>query len=388
MNSFMRLQFYCENENFKGYDPYDGLNSSIFLFIKNIKKTFFNIYWIQFFKRCPINFRKIFFIKKSYNPKSFALFLSGYCNLYKNNPQDVSFKKINYFIDKIIKTQINGYSGACWGYNFDWSSRAFFLKKNTPTIVVSSFIANALLDAYEITNDKNILNIARSTCDFIIIDLHRTYDDNNNLCFSYSPNDNTVVYNASLLGAALLARLYHYTQERELYILSKSAFAFCCNVQNDNGSWKYGFLKHHNWIDNFHTGYILTCLANYEKYTLDNQFNPNLKKGFDFYINTFFTIQGESKYYDNSLYPIDTHSVAQLLVTLQSINNFKQYQLKVQKILEWTIKNMQSKKGFFYYQIHKYYKIKIPYMRWTQAWMFYGLTTYINYNKLNFNNRV
>ena len=30
LDSFLQLKKYCENENYKGWDPYDGLNSEIF----------------------------------------------------------------------------------------------------------------------------------------------------------------------------------------------------------------------------------------------------------------------------------------------------------------------------------------------------------------------
>ena len=29
-SSFLKLKSYCEAENFKGWDPYDGLNSKVF----------------------------------------------------------------------------------------------------------------------------------------------------------------------------------------------------------------------------------------------------------------------------------------------------------------------------------------------------------------------
>ena len=107
INSFFSLKSYCKNENFKGYDPYDGLNSPFLIFLKKSKKSFLKICWIQFFKRFPFNLRKIFFIKKSFNPKSYALFLSGYCNLYKNDPQDIYLQEIHFFIEnKFIMKRI------------------------------------------------------------------------------------------------------------------------------------------------------------------------------------------------------------------------------------------------------------------------------------------
>ncbi len=108
-----------------------------------------------------------------------------------------------------------GYSGACWGYNFPWESKAFYQPRFTPTIVASTFASNALIDAYEITQDKNYLDEGISTRDFIQKDLNRTTLDNGNFVFSYSPYDNTSVFNASLLGARLLSRIYSYTKEEE-----------------------------------------------------------------------------------------------------------------------------------------------------------------------------
>ena len=56
-------------------------------------------------------------------------------------------KNNNFLTDKIYACQSEGYSGACWEYNFDWQAKDFFQPKGTPSIVVSSFVAGALLDA-------------------------------------------------------------------------------------------------------------------------------------------------------------------------------------------------------------------------------------------------
>ena len=376
-NSFNKLIDFCECEQYKGHDPYDGLNSVVFNSIPFLKKNhFLRLCWIQFFKRSPYNLRTFFGVQKQYNSKALGLFLSGYCNLYTITPSDNNFSKIHFFIDKIIDNISLGYSGACWGYNFDWEARAFSHPINTPTIVSSSFVANALLDAYDLTNDPKLLSICRSTCDFILQDLNRTYDTNANFAFSYSPLDKTVVYNASLLGAKLLSRVYYYTKEDILILEAKKVVEFCCQRQNINGSWSYGMLSYHYWIDNFHTGYNLECIADYMKYSNDFTYTVFLEKGFNFYIETFFTKNGTPKYYDNSIFPIDIHSSAQLLITLSHLNKTVEYNTLIQKVLNWTIDHMQSDKGFFYYQINRHFTSKIPYMRWSQAWMFYAFSEF------------
>jgi hypothetical protein len=376
--SLSKLIAYCESEGFKGYDPFDGLNSRVFQSIPYISgNRLFRLAWIQLFKRLPINLRPVSGIRKEYNPKALGLFLSGYCNLYRkmNKPEDLD--KIRFFTGELLKLVSAGYSGACWGYNFDWQAKAFYQPKNTPTVVATSFIGNALLDSYEITGDGHILMVARSSCDFVLKDLNRTYDARGNFAFSYSPMDKTVVFNASLLGSRLLSRVYSYTKEKELLDEARKSVDFCCDCQKDDGSWSYGTLNHHQWIDNFHTGYNLMCIADYSKYSGENEYYDCLNRGFDFYINNFFTDNGISRYYTNSIYPVDVHSPAQMVITLSKLGKFNEYRQLLDKVMLWTINHMQSEKGYFYYQVNRYFTSRIPYMRWAQAWMFYAFTEYL-----------
>jgi len=371
---FNQLKEYCENEGFKGWDPYDGLNSKVFQSLKLNKIEFFRLAWIQLFKRNPINLRELFGVPKEYNPKGLGLFLTGYCNLYRIDKKDEQLVTIKFLADKLIELQTEGYSGSCWGYNFDWQSRAFFLPKETPTIVATSFISYALLDAYDITKEKRYLDVAISSTKFIIEDLNRTQKENG-FIFSYSPYDNTRVYNASLLGSRLLARVYSYTKDKELLRLAKSSIIACVNMQREDGAWIYGELKIQDWVDSFHTGYNLESIYEYQKYSGDSSFDNVIKKGLDYYLNNFFLEDGTPKYYDNRTYPIDIHAPAQFIVTLYKLKELERNRELVDRVINWTISNMRDEKGYFYYQLKKSTKSsKIPYMRWAQAWMFYALS--------------
>ncbi|HEX2976768.1 MAG TPA: delta-aminolevulinic acid dehydratase, partial [Bacteroidales bacterium] len=324
----------------------------------------------------PLNFRALTGVKKEYNPKALGLFLSGYCRLYllERNPRHL--EKIKFFCEKLAELRNKGWSGACWGYNFDWQARAFYQPRDTPTVVATTFIGCALLDAFEITKEDYLVEMARSSCDFILKDLNRTYDENGDFAFSYSPLDKTVVFNASLLGSRLLANVYNYTRENELYDAAVRSVRFCCRYQNEDGSWSYGTQDFHKWIDNFHTGYNLECLAEFSRFTGDRTFDCNLQNGLGYYLSTFFTPEGIPKYYNNSLYPIDVHCTAQLIATISKAADFKRNLKLIDKVLGWTIDNMQSDKGYFYYQINRFFSSRIPYMRWAQAWMFYAMSIY------------
>lgn len=374
--SFLKLKTYCEHVDFKGWDPYDGLNSWVIQKTALGKSRFIRLAWIQLFKRNPINLRTLVRVKKDYNPKGLGLFLTGYCNLYKVEQKQDYLDKINTLGYQIIKLKTKGYSGACWGYNFDWQARAFFQPKYTPTVVATTFIGEALLEAYEITKNQDFLDTAISTSDFVLKDLNKSYDDDKDFTLSYSPLDQTQVFNAGLLGAKLLCLIYKHTNNQDLLDQAKKVVAYVCKKQNPDGSWAYGTLPFHQWIDNFHTGYNLECISIYQEVSGDRSFKKNIESGLKYYLEIFFRPEGISKYYNNKTYPIDIHAPAQLLVTLKKLHVLEENKSLVDKVLNWTIKNMQSKEGFFYYQKNKYITSKVPYIRWAQAWMFYAFSYY------------
>jgi rhamnogalacturonyl hydrolase YesR len=372
--SFEKLQAYCEAEGFKGWDPYDGLNSKVFKALKLDKVQFFRLAWIQLFKRNPINLRTLMMVPKEYNPKGLGLFLTGYCNLYKTDPKEEYLEKIDFLATKLIELKTEGFSGACWGYNFDWQSRAFFLPKETPTVVATTFIASALMDAYEVTKKQTYLDVAISSAAFVVNDLHRTPKEEG-FIFSYSPFDDTCVYNASLLGSKLLARTYSYTHDKALLEVARGSVVACANAQREDGAWIYGEMGIQDWVDSFHTGYNLECISEYQKFSGDTSFQSHIDKGLTYYLENFFLEDGTPKYYDNKTYPIDIHAPAQLVATLSRLGVLEDNRELVNKVLDWTIKHMQDEKeGYFYYQLKQGVSSKIPYMRWAQAWMFYAFS--------------
>lgn len=395
IDSFIRLKSYCETEDYKGWDPYDGLNSKVANALLPLKHSaILRLCIIQGFKRCPVNLRRIAMVPKKHNAKGIGLFLQGYCNLYKMiEKKGVAFKelgttddvlrKIRYLADLLLQMRSDKmfpdkFHGACWGYNFDWQARRLFLfPAHTPTVVATNFCATALMEAYEVTHDKRYLEVALSAARFIIEDLHRSeYKDG--FLFSYSklPGNDTV-FNASILGSRLLSYCYKYTGNETYKQLARKSIVACCAGQEEDGSWRYGMLPVQKWRDSFHTGYNLDGLIAYQENTGDNSFDENIAKGFDYYINHFFLDDGTPKYYDNQTYPIDIHCPGQLFVTLSRLHKFGAFRQTAAKVLQWTIDNMQDSNGYFYYQLKPGMSSKIPYMRWSNAFMFSALSFYL-----------
>lgn len=396
MDSFDRLRNYCEAQYFKGWDPYDGLNSKLFQAIPFLKKSAIcRLLVIQGFKRSPINFRPLALVPKEYNAKGIGLFLHGYCNLYRTvceypelekelGTKDILLNHINKLADLLLTLQSKGYSGACWGYSFDWQSKAFFLPAYTPTVVATSFVVEALLNAYEITKKTDYLTVALSSAQFVLNDLNRIPKERD-FMFSYSPLDNRAVYNATLLGTKILSLAYHYTKNIDYKQAAYSSASAVCSKQNADGSFPHSDQVGNLWRDSFHTGFKLESLMFYQKYCNDCSFSSNIEQGYQYWIQNYFDRQsGISYYYDTHTDLIDLHCVAQALPTLFKLDKLEQEKDLAKKILEWAIDNMQNtNEGYFYFQKKGNRINKIPYMRWPNAWMFYGMSYWLLFNSKN-----
>ena len=64
-------------------------------------------------------------------------------------------------------------------------------------------------------------------------------------------------------------------------------------------------------------------------------------------------------------------------MTLHRLHKYGEYSTLANKVLHWTIENMQDQKGYFYYQLKEGISSKIPYMRWSNAFMFYAMSYYL-----------
>jgi hypothetical protein len=174
-----------------------------------------------------------------------------------------------------------------------------------------------------------------------------------------------------MLGAALLSRVGAYTKDRLALELAKSAMTYSCTRQNDDGAWFYGEAPKYHWIDNFHTGYNLDCLKRYITSSGDREFEPNLHRGFKYFKQNFIETDGRPKYYHNQALPIDIQCAAQAIDTLAFFGDRDPESLAMsEKVAEWTMRNMQSPDGHFYYRDLGWKKVKTPMFHWGQGTMF------------------
>jgi hypothetical protein len=264
---------------------------------------------------------------------------------------------------------------SCWGYSFPWQGRALLVPRWAPNLVCTTFVADALIDAYEAMGDSRCLEMAISAAGYLLDDLYWEEGDVSSFCYP-SPTSRVQVHNANFLGAALLSRVHAHTGEGRLAEVALRIARFSASRQHDDGSWDYGADSTQQWVDNFHTGFNLCALKTIAATLGTGEFDGALSAGFKYYRDSFFLPNHAPKYYDRRTYPIDAHAVAQSIITLLAFkSDHSSAETAAFGVFDWGMKHLWNRSGYFYYWQYRILRNKISYMRWTQAWMLLALTT-------------
>ena len=384
---------WCREQGFAGYDPYDALNSRWFQATPLQRSRFARLVWTQFHKRSPINFRPLVRIPRERNAKGVALFALAALAEYRRSQTKEAEVEARELLDDLMWMRLKGFKGAAWGYNFDWQSRSFFAPRGTPTVVPTAFAARALCEAAEVFAPEEYLPFARTICDFILNDLNRAEETESEVCFSYSPLDQTRVFNASLLAGETLARVGRLAGEPSLCDWAIRAARYVARRQRADGSWAYGGNDNQSWADSFHTAFVLGSLSRiidavgsepgFAATGVLDELDSTLRRGYEFWRERFFLADGWPKYYPDRLYPADAHSAASAIVTLVELRGrIPGTMILAEKIANWTLDNLRDSSGFFHYQRRRFYSVNIPYMRWSQAWLAYALARLLEVRKV------
>ncbi|MUH71341.1 aspartate-semialdehyde dehydrogenase [Psychrosphaera haliotis] len=371
-----------KKDKYAGNDPFDGLNSKFIDWSPTLKKSILGLAWTQFFKRSPINFRPLFLVPKKRNPKGVGLFILGLL-------QDFSRTKDTNYLDEaeslgrwLLTQQCDKsvWDHSCWGYHFDWKAKAFYVPKGKPNVITTIYVAQALYELSKaIPNGKEFESVAFDSALFIQKYLYSNSTSEGEY-IAYIPGENAFVHNASLWGAAWLAVVGKATNNTTLKDIAKRVAKKSVNQQADDGSWVYGAMPHHQFIDGFHTGYNLEALDIIRKSLEIDDFNNSIEKGLDYYESAFFTEDGIAKYYHNNTYPLDMHSVSQAIITLIKIEPTATRVELAKRVIDKSFSTLYlQKENRFAYQKTKQQLNKVNYTRWTQAWVYYSFAYYLNF---------
>src|SRR6266481_3385300 len=374
----LKLLAYCQANDWAGYDPYDAVNSHVFAALPFLNSRLPRLLLTQALKRSPINTRRLLRIPKTQNPKAIALFLSAFLKLSRIGVVKTG-DLVEPMIERLIALRSQGVPYWCWGYSFPWQTRTIVVPTGAPNLVCTTFVGNALLDAYEQRQERRCLSMAMNTAEYILDELYWT-DGKSVAGFSYPlPHLRNQVPNANFLGAAFLCRVHKHTGEQKFIAPALRVARYAAAKQRADGSWVYGESQSQRWIDNFHTGYNLCALQTIGRYAETTEFESCLRRGFDFYRAYFFREDGAPRYFHDRTYPVDIHCVAQSIITLLNFRELDPGNIRLaHSVLNWAMNHMWNEKGFFYYRVLRTCTIRTSYMRWSQAWMLLAMSTLLS----------
>ena len=376
---------WVEAQDYTGYDLYDGLSITQ---SEAVLRTYWaNTLLTQFFKKSPVNLRPLLGMPKTKMPMGAGLFLHAYALLAGRARRDGDDAQERLYLNRceelyrwLVSQNCPNYSGYAWNFGFNYK---FMFDK--PTVVITAMVARGLFAYYRLTGREEVRHVLRSICDFVLKDLLVT-EAKEGICFSYTPQDNPerpkmldCCYNASMLGAEILAQGYALTGEVPLRDLAVRAVDFTVAHQHADGRWNYSIDldtgRERPQVD-FHQGFILDSLHAVMQNTgsTDKQHQKALERGAEFYYAEQFAPTGRAKWRLPKNWPADIHCQAQGIITFSKLARLSERYIPFARtIAEWTIAEMQNETGYFYHRKGRFFSNKIPYMRWGQAWMMVAL---------------
>ncbi len=363
--------------DFAGYSKHDGLNSPI-LYALAFNNRWLRLLFIQAIMRFPINLRPVFLTEKSRNPKGIALFAKGYLLLYNVTGNERYKHLVEELLQWLMQNHSNTdkqFSGYCWGYNFIWQSPFFHAPKFFPNLTVSVFPGEAFLLGYKLLHHEEYLEYALGVAEYVLHDLPVLQETRTEKCLGYVSGDvSTKVININSMAAAFLSKLYVETK-KETYKENAVKFVnFAVKNVIDDNRWTYTTDIEHSYVDNYHTGGIIDEILETMEALNYWKWRPTLLSATTYYQDCLFTEDGAPRNRDNREYPYDIHGAAQGIITFSKMSRIAPKYLQfAEKLYHWTIKNLYSGKGYFYYQKTRWYTKKFSLMRWCNAWMLSAL---------------
>jgi len=387
------LQWKDKNGYFS-YDQYDFWNTkygiwSKKLYYRNNKLGSLFVAPIFLTELILPSARKLFVTKKRF-PIADAHFIMGYLNLYKFKKDIAHLNEAENIASELLKSSIPGFSGYCWGYPFEWMTTRGLWKSGTPLMTTTVYCFEAFLNLYDVTKKSKYLEIANSILQFTLRDIKDHRIDNNTAVSSYSPSDNSQIINSNAYRSFVLVEGYHRFNNEEALEKALLNINFILKSQREDGSWLYAINdERDNFVDNFHTCFVLKNLLKVNTVLKDEAISKAIKKGFEFYkvnlLNEDYSPKPFSKLSRVNIVKKELYDFAEGISLCLQMEKYECEAGEIsRKLIKEVIDKYQKSDGSFYTRTNILnIPNKIPYLRWSQSQLFYSLTNYLLINKKN-----
>ena len=367
------LDAWVRRHNWIGYDPYDLKAHPLYRRLQRQRllalptKAAANLF--------PLTLRRLLRVEPLPHAKAMALFADAYLTLFDLSADPTYRTLAEDRLAWLREHAAKDYSGLAWGLPFDYEGQDF-VPAGTPSVVITSIAARAFLHAHESLGDPIHLEAASSACRFLATDIPRYEPDAERLCFSKMPGVHWYIHNANLMVAATLATVGQAAGSSEWDNLIRRAVNYTLVEQRQDGAWYYWGPpnRSRHWVDHYHTGFLLRALDDLAGVTAWPDIPQALDRGYAFYRQHLLKSDCIPCRTESACYPIDIHSCAEAILCLSQLSDrYPDALPRAQGVAHWTLTRMRHPTGYFFYRRYHWLTIKIPYMRWGQAWMLAAL---------------
>ena len=176
-----------------------------------------------------------------------------------------------HFLEVLKETRDRGFEHYAWGYPFNWETRNGTIKEGTPYDHDACLMSMRLFEqVYQLDGNPQWLEIMQSIALHALEDYQdfETSPKASTCCYSPGPDNSSGVINASAYRAFLLtAACVGFLRSKNIRRLADRNLNFVLESQNPNGSWFYSTDNERDFVDHFHTCFVLKALAKIEQLT-------------------------------------------------------------------------------------------------------------------------
>ncbi len=228
-------------------------------------------------------------------PIADAHYAMGFALLFRATQKEEYYNRAVHFLEILKETRCPGYQNYGWGYPFHWQTRGGLIKAGTPLITTTPYCYEAFEYVYQIDGDKGWRDIMKSIADHTLEDYKDFEAGHNARTCTYTPIDGQGVINAGAYRAFLLTSAWREFENKKYYETAEQNLNFVLQNQQEDGSWLYALDGTRDFIDHFHTCFVLKALAKIEKITGHEGCAKAIDHGIKFYLSNLFDREGLPK---------------------------------------------------------------------------------------------
>jgi hypothetical protein len=341
-------------------------------------------------------------------PIADAHYAMGFAFLYELTSDLRHLQRATHFLDALVASRCSGFEEYCWGYPFDWVWRGGVIKQQTPLITTTPYVYEAFLQVYEILKsedrgprtedsfERRTLNVEHPTPNdqkeykqiLESIARHAASDikdfrtsEKASSC-SYTPFDEGGVINAAAYRAFLLASASQVFSRDDYWKIAERNLNFALENQNPDGSWPYAMDGVRDFVDHFHTCFVMKALAKIQTLTGHEGCDEALTRGVEYYLKNLFDDDGLPKPFSKAprltVYKRELYDCAECInLCLLLRGRFPQLETTLETVVEVILKDWIKPDGSFRSRRLHFGWDNVPMHRWGQSQMFRSLAFYL-----------